>query len=122
MTTRVITDTSFAGEEGMVKVWNHCPGVVEVSDEGHLLDSQIAAWVDDNDTVRHMIDMNQLTLMEGTPTKVAKKNLKQKSKESEASAETAPMSEEVSDHLLAAPEHSEESSSSVFTLDDSKML
>jgi hypothetical protein len=121
---RVIMDATFTGEDGMLKVWNPGPGVAQITDEGHLLDGTTVAWVDDNDTVREMIDGGYLVLMEGSPVKSAKKNLKPKSKESERqeqSAETSPMSTEVSDHLLAAPT-GDDTDGGGFTLDQSTML
>jgi hypothetical protein len=106
MTTRVVTDADFAGEDGMVRVWNPGPSVAQVTDEGHLLDEGKAAWVDDNDSVRRAVELGQLVLMDGSPVKSSKKNSKPKKEsfeQTEQSEETSPMFEETSDHLLAAP-------------------
>lgn len=78
---RVITDKSFTGEDGMVKVWNKTPGFVQVTDEGHLLDSQCSAWVDDNPTVQSLIEEGMVVVIGGSSKKSAKKNTKTRSKQ-----------------------------------------
>ena len=120
MTMRVITDAEFAGEDGMVKVWNPLTGPVQVTDDGHLLDGLTAAWVDDNDTVRELVESGNAVLLDGSPTKTAKKNLKPKSNDKGLSSETSPMSEPTSDHLLAAPIE-DDSVAGEFKLDDSPL-
>lgn len=123
MNSRVITDSAFAGEEGMLKVWNPHTGPVQVTDEGHLLDGTATAWVDDNDTLRELVESGNAVLLDGTPQNVTKKNSKPKvsSPVKESSSETSPMSEEPSDHLLAAPTEGA-TDGSVFKLDDSPLL
>lgn len=123
MTMRVITDSEFAGEEGMVKVWNPHTGPVQVTDDGHLLDGMTAAWVDDNETLRQLVESGDAVLLDGTPTKSAKKNLKpkQSSPVKESLLEASPMFEETSDHLLAAPTEGA-TDGEVFKLDDSPLL
>lgn len=122
MTVRVISDPDFAGEEGMVKVWNPLFGPVQVTDEGHLLDGMTAAWVDDNDTVRELVESGNAVLLDGSPTKTAKKNSKPKlsSPAKDLSPETSLMSEQPSDHLLAAPTE-DDLAVETFKLDDSPL-
>lgn len=78
---RVVTDKSFAGEEGMIRVWNATAGFLQVSEEGHLLQPQVSAWVDDNDTVRSHIESGMLVALGGTPKKSPKKSTKAKPQE-----------------------------------------
>ena len=127
---RINTDKTFKGEDGMLKVWNATPGAVQVSDEGHLLDRNRTAWVDDNDTVRTMIDEGHLLLLEGSPVKSTKKNLKPKSKSpepvssvpAELPAETSPMFAEDTDSLLAVQSADMAEPAEPFKLDSSELL
>lgn len=119
---RIITDKSFSGEEGMVKVWNPLSGPVQVTDDGHLLDGMTSAWIDDNETLRELIEVGNAVLLEGTPKKSTKKNSKQRIQENkDFQPETSPMFEEVSDHLLAAPAEGG-TEPEEFRLDDSTLL
>lgn len=119
---RVITDKTFTGEDGMVKVWNPLSGPVQVTDDGHLLDGMASAWVDDNETLRELIESGNAVLLDGSPKKSTKKNLKPKSSESKDSQpETSPMFEEASDNLLAAPAE-DGTEPEEFRLDDSTLL
>jgi len=77
---RVITDKSFNGEEGMVRVWNQTDGYVALTAEGHLLNSHQAAWVDDNPVVQNLIEIGHVLVMAGTSKKSAKKNGKTRTK------------------------------------------
>jgi hypothetical protein len=82
-----------------------------------------AAWVDDNDSVRELVESGNAILLDGTPSKVAKKNLKPKpsSPVKDSSPETSLMSEEPSDPLLAAPVEGA-TEGGEFRLDDSTLL
>lgn len=82
---RVITDKSFQGEDGMVRVWNATPGFVQVTEEGHLLGSQKTAWVDDNPAVQELIEIGHVVVMAGSSKKSAKKNGKTKVKPTDQS-------------------------------------
>lgn len=77
---RVITDKSFKGEEGMVRIWNQTPGFVQVTDEGHLLASLTSAWVDDSATVRALIESNEVVVLDGSVQKTPKKSTKTRAK------------------------------------------
>lgn len=77
---RVITDKSFQGEDGMVRVWNATPGFVQVTEEGHLLGAQKSAWVDDNPAVQELIEIGHVVVVGGSSKKSAKKNGKAKTK------------------------------------------
>jgi uncharacterized protein YjiK len=77
---RVITDKTFGGEDGMVRIWNQTAGLVQVTPDGHLLGAHQSAWVDDNETVQHLIEINHVVVTAGTSKKTAKKNTKAKAK------------------------------------------
>jgi hypothetical protein len=82
---RVITDKTFEGEEGMVRVWNQTPGFVQVTDEGHLLASHQSAWVDDNQTVQDLIESGHVAVLGGSAKKTTKKNTKVRAKATDQS-------------------------------------
>ena len=82
---RVITDKSFEGEEGMVRVWNQTPNFVQLTSEGHLLASHRSAWVDDNEVVQDLIENGQVAVIGGSSKKTAKKNTKTKVKATDQS-------------------------------------
>lgn len=96
--TRIVTDPDFAGEDGMIKVWNQTPGFVQVTDEGHLLAYAESAWVEDNDSLRGLILDESVVVLSGftVDKSQAKKNTKT------PAAETSPSGSDTSPNPPAA--------------------
>lgn len=64
-----IFDKSFAGAEGMVRVWNATSGFLEVCEDGHLLNGQTSAWVESSAIVDALVADGSLVLLSGTAPK-----------------------------------------------------
>ena len=88
---RIITDKSFEGEEGMLLVWNQTPGFLQISEEGHLLQSAVSAWVDETPTVQGLIESGELVVIKGIPVKAQtpKKSTKARAKATNQSDNTS---------------------------------
>jgi len=76
---KIVLDPSFAGAEGMLKVWNATGGAIQVTDEGHLLDSYCTAWVVESDVLRGLLESGHAAVVgeASTPKKVSKSKAKQ---------------------------------------------
>lgn len=79
------TDESFSGEEGMIRVWNPTPNFVQVTEEGHLLQSFTSAWVDENPVLVALIEEGMVVVVEGATDKTPKKVTKARAKASDPS-------------------------------------
>lgn len=126
---RVIHDKNFAGEEGMVRVWNKTPGFVQVTEEGHLLQSMTSAWVDDNPAVQYLIEEGMVAVLSGSSKKSAKKNTKTKAKQEALSQSdtsqdqvVAQVSEESSNEQPVVEKNQEEATEEVVQTLDSMIL
>lgn len=53
------------GPKGTLRVWNKTKGYLDVSEEGHLLTGETAAWVEETDEVVSLIEAGLLELLEG---------------------------------------------------------
>lgn len=58
-----ITDKSFTGGEGLVRVWNATNGFLQVCDDGHLLQGQTSAWVAECEIVNNLIEEGLLVAL-----------------------------------------------------------
>lgn len=53
------------GFKGALRVWNTTNGYLDVSEEGHLLQGQTAAWVEETAEVISLIEQGLLEVLEG---------------------------------------------------------
>jgi len=53
------------GQKGTIRVWNNTKGYLDVSEEGHLLLGETAAWVEETDEVASLIEAGLLQVLEG---------------------------------------------------------
>jgi len=53
------------GHKGTLRVWNKTKGYLDVSEEGHLLTGETAAWVEETEEVVSLIEAGLLELLEG---------------------------------------------------------
>ena len=53
------------GPKGTLRVWNKTKGYLDVSEEGHLLTGETAAWVEETEEVVSLIEAGLLELLEG---------------------------------------------------------
>jgi hypothetical protein len=53
------------GFKGALRVWNTTIGYLDVSEEGHLLQGQTAAWVEETAEVIALIEQGLLVVVEG---------------------------------------------------------
>lgn len=56
------------GFKGALRVWNKTNGYLDVSEEGHLLQGQTAAWVQETAEVISLIEQGLLEVLEGQIT------------------------------------------------------
>lgn len=61
-----------------IRVWNKTNGYLDVSDEGHLLTGQTAAWVEQTDRVSLLIEEGLLEVIEGELSPSTTENPKKK--------------------------------------------
>ena len=69
-----------AGSKGTIRVWNKTNGYLDVSEEGHLLTGQTAAWVEETDEIVALIDAGLLEVLEGQLSKVSSASSEENSK------------------------------------------
>ena len=92
---RVELDPSFSGDDGMLHVWNETSGALQITPQGHLLNSKTSAWVTENNVLIELIASGQAVVLSGyealpaTPKKNGKKP-KTVEEPSEPSAEEDP--------------------------------
>ena len=55
-----IFDEDFAGAHGLIKVWNNTYGYLDVSEEGHLLEGQKSAWVEETTKIIDLLESGEL--------------------------------------------------------------
>lgn len=80
------------GFKGALRVWNKTNGYLDVSEEGHLLQGQTAAWVQETAEVISLIEQGLLEVLEGQITlssESASAETPKKKKSSPAVAEEA---------------------------------
>lgn len=80
------------GFKGALRVWNKTNGYLDVSEEGHLLQGQTAAWVEETAEVISLIEQGLLEVLEGQITlspESASAETPKKKKSSPAVAEEA---------------------------------
>ena len=53
------------GFKGALRVWNTTIGYLDVSEEGHLLQGQTAAWVEETAEVISLIEQGLLEILDG---------------------------------------------------------
>ena len=75
---KIVLDPSFAGESGMLKVWNATNGAIQVTDEGHLLDAHKTAWVEESAVLTALIESGHASVIgeSVSPKKVTKSKAK----------------------------------------------
>lgn len=56
------------GFKGALRVWNKTNGYLDVSEEGHLLQGQTAAWVEETAEVIALIEQGLLEVLDGQIT------------------------------------------------------
>jgi len=72
-----------SGSKGTIRVWNKTNGYLDVSEEGHLLTGQTAAWVEETDEIVALIDAGLLEVLEGQLSKVSSAQSDENSKKKE---------------------------------------
>lgn len=97
-----IYDRKFEGAEGLVKVWNGTGGMVQVCADGHLLKSEVVAWVEYSEIIDELVAEGKLTLLGEPVAKVAKKNSKPKKVEEPVQQEQ-PESESLTEPIQSSP-------------------
>ena len=85
-----------SGSKGTIRVWNKTNGYLDVSEEGHLLTGQTAAWVEETDEIVALIDAGLLEVLEGQLSKVSSAQSDENSKKKKSST-TSQSSTEVED-------------------------
>ena len=96
-----ILDKSFAGAEGMVRVWNNTNGFLQVCEDGHLLNGQTAAWVQSSAMVDALVADGLLVLLgaNGSKSKGNNKKKKQEAMPSPREPEVQPVALAVDESL-----------------------
>lgn len=87
---KVELDPSFQGEAGMLKVWNATSGVIQITNEGHLLNPHTSAWVTSNSAILELIELGQaVNLAEGTDSGSSSKKNGKKTKSADGNPPTS---------------------------------
>lgn len=105
-----ITDKNFTGAPGLIKVWNNTFGYLDVSEEGHLLQGQKGAWVEENAKVVSLLETGELVAVGGYQNKDLEAQVKATPKKKSKTVEENETSESVSapEVLPVAQENSED--------------
>lgn len=87
---------SKTGSKGTIRVWNTTNGYLDVSKEGHLLQGQTAAWVEETSEIVSLIEQGLLEVLEGqvsVSTQTSSAEMPKKKKSSPLARETSSNSE-----------------------------
>jgi hypothetical protein len=91
-----IFDEDFAGDSGLIKVWNNTHGYLDVSEEGHLLEGQKSAWVEETTKIIDLLETGELIGIGGYQNKDLEASIKASPKKKSKVTEENEISESVS--------------------------
>ena len=91
-----IFDEDFAGAHGLIKVWNNTYGYLDVSEEGHLLEGQKSAWVEETAKIIDLLETGKLIGVGGYENKDLEASVKASPKKKSKTVEENEISESVS--------------------------
>lgn len=107
-----IFDEEFAGSPGLIKVWNNTHGYLDVSEEGHLLEGQKSAWVEETTKIIDLLETGELLGVGGyqnkdleasvkaSPKKKSKTVEENETSESVSAPEVLPVVQEISEDII----------------------
>jgi hypothetical protein len=89
-------DEEFTGGPGLIKVWNNTYGYLDVSEEGHLLEGQKSAWVEETAKIIDLLETGELIGVGGYENKDLEASVKSSPKKKSKTVEENEISESVS--------------------------
>ena len=79
------------GKAGLLRIWNTTKGYLEVTEEGHLLQGETSAWVEETDAVIELIKEGLLVVVGGqeSPTAQSASENSKKKKSSSVNSQSS---------------------------------